>query len=452
LNLPSKLIGVSTVTYVGTTVTVTTTADHGLSTGAEITITGLTSSLTNPPNINQSLTPSGTNPAWFVITVTGLRTFTYLVVQAPTGVLNYSAASLNARPYLTSTGSASYGGNITASGTVVATLFTGNGSSLSGITGSNVIGAVPNATYSVSAASATNAGVVTTNAQPNITSVGALINLAVNGNHTVQSNVAILTASGTGAPSNIATLTYANPGYVPFINGQTITVSGMAPAAYNGTFTVGSANNTTLTYTATATATGAMTSGAGVGRIINGGASISPSGNINATYIAANGSLLTSINGSNVSKVGSATNSDTVTTNAQPNITSLGSLTGLTITGDTIMSGATATNLTASGWIKKSIGDGITAAGTSIGTAPLMSKQINNITAGSGGVKLPSVEGLMLIALNQLGTNLNIYPPDINSRVEGLAAGAPYSLGAGARVMLVSTSATQWYVMSAVYG
>jgi hypothetical protein len=81
-----------------------------------------------------------------------------------------------------------------------------------------------------------------------------------------------------------------------------------------------------------------------------------------------------------------------------------------------------------------------------------MSKQINNITGGSGGVKLPSTEGLMLIALNQLGTNLNIYPPDINSRVEGLAAGAPYSLGAGARVMLVSTSATQWYVMSAVYG
>jgi hypothetical protein len=452
LNLPSQLIGISTVTYVGTTITVTTTADHGLSTGAEITMTGLTSSLTNPPNINQSLTPSGRNPAWFVITVTGVRSFTYIAVAAPTGVLNYSAASLNARPYLTSTGSASYGGNITASGTVVATLFTGNGSSLSGITGGNVIGEVPNATYSVSAASATNAGVVTTAAQPNITSVGALINLAVNGNHTVQSNVAILTASGTGAPSNIATLTYANPGYVPFINGQTITVSGMVPAGYNGTFTVGSANNTTLTYTATASATGAMTSGAGVGRIVNGGATISPSGNINATYIAANGSLLTSINGSNVSKVGSATNADTVTGAAQTNITSLGTLTGLTISGDTNLAAANATNITASGWIKKSIGDGISAAGTSIGTATAMSKQINNVTGGSGGVKLPNIEGLMLIVLNQLGTSLNIYPFDATGRIEGLAVGAPYSLGAGARVMLVSTSATQWYVMTAVYG
>lgn len=450
LNLPSKLIGISVVSYVGTTVTVTTTADHGLSTGAEITMTGITSSLTNPPNINQSLTPSGTNPAWFVITVTGVRTFTYVVVQAPTGILNYSTASLNARPYLTSTGSASYGGNITASGTVVATLFTGNGSSLSGITGSNVIGDVPNATFSTSAGSATNAGVVTTNAQPNITSVGALINLAVNGNHTVQSNVAVLTTAGTGT---VVTLTYANPGYTPFINGQTITISGLVPSGYNGTFTVGSASATQLTYNHTAT--GAMTSGAGVGRIINGGATISPSGNINATYIAANGSLLTSINGGNVSKVGSATNADTVTGAAQTNITSLGSLTGLTVTGDTLMAGATATNITASGWIKKSIGDGISATGSSIGAAAALSKQINNVTgqtSGGTGVKLPSTEGLMLIVLNQLGVNLNVYPPDTNSRVEGLAAGAPYVLGAGARVMLVSTSTTQWYVMSAVYG
>ena len=375
LNLPSKLIGISIVSYAGTTVTVTTTADHGLSTGAEITITGITSSLTNPPNINQSLTPSGTNPAWFVITVTGVRTFTYVVVTAPTGVLNYSIASLNARPYLTSTGSASYGGNITASGTVVATLFTGNGSSLSGITGSNVIGAVPNATYSVSAASATNAGVVTTNAQPNITSVGQLINLVV-GNATANTT---------------------------FGNGTAIF-----------------------------------------------------SGNLNSAYISANGALLTALPGGNViGQVGNSALSGTVYTNAQPNITSLGSLTALTITGDTIMSGATATNITASGWIKKSIGDGISATGSSIGAATALSKQINNITgqtSGGTGVKLPSTDGLMLIVLNNIGVNLNIYPPDTSSRVEGLAAGAPYSLGAGARVMLVSTSATQWYVMSAVYG
>ena len=142
----------------------------------------------------------------------------------------------------------------------------------------------------------------------------------------------------------------------------------------------------------------------------------------------------------------------TVYTSAQPNITSLGSLTGLNVTGTTSLGGTTATNLTATGWVAKSVGDGISAAGTSIGTATAMSKQINNITGGSGGVILPSVSGLMLIVLNQLGTNLNIYPPDTGSRVETLAAGAPYSLGAGARVMLVSTSLTQWYVMSAVYG
>jgi hypothetical protein len=372
LNLPSKLIGISVVSYVGTTVTVTTTADHGLSNGSEITMTGITSSLTNPPNINQSLTPSGSNPGWFVITVTGARTFTYVVVQAPTGVLNYSTASLNARPFLTSTGSASYGGNITASGTVVATLFTGNGSSLSGITGSNVIGAVANATFATSATTATNSGTVTTNSQPNITSVGQLINLVVG-------------------------------------NGSANTTFGNGTASF--------------------------------------------SGNINSAYISANGALLSSLPGGNVvGQVGNSLVTGTVYTSAQPNITSLGDLTGLNVTGTTSLGGTTATNITASGWIKKSIGDGISAAGTSIGTATAMSKQINNITGGSGGVKLPSTEGLMLIVLNQLGTNLNIYPPDASSKVETLAAGAPYSLGAGARVMLVSTSATQWYVMSAVYG
>jgi hypothetical protein len=53
---------------------------------------------------------------------------------------------------------------------------------LSAITGANVTGTVANATFATSAASATTAGTVTTNAQPNITSVGTLSGLTVSGN------------------------------------------------------------------------------------------------------------------------------------------------------------------------------------------------------------------------------------------------------------------------------
>jgi hypothetical protein len=73
-------------------------------------------------------------------------------------------------------------GNIVAgaggSGNVTATFFIGNGSTLTSITGANVTGYVPLATE------ANTAGTVTTNAQPNITSVGTLTSLDVTGNTT----------------------------------------------------------------------------------------------------------------------------------------------------------------------------------------------------------------------------------------------------------------------------
>jgi len=61
-------------------------------------------------------------------------------------------------------------------GIFTAPFLAGNGNGLSNIQGANVSGAVT---------SATTAGTVTTNAQPNITSVGTLANLSVTGNTTV---------------------------------------------------------------------------------------------------------------------------------------------------------------------------------------------------------------------------------------------------------------------------
>ena len=63
--------------------------------------------------------------------------------------------------------------------------------------------------------------------------------------------------------------------------------------------------------------------------------SISTTGNVTAGYVAGNGSLLTNITGANVSgQVANAVVAGTVTTAAQPNITSVGTLTSLTSSGN----------------------------------------------------------------------------------------------------------------------
>jgi hypothetical protein len=75
--------------------------------------------------------------------------------------------------------------------------------------------------------------------------------------------------------------------------------------------------------------------------------SISTSGNITAGYVIGNGSALTSITGANITgtvanatfatsagTATTATTAGTVTTNAQPNITSVGTLSSLTVTGN----------------------------------------------------------------------------------------------------------------------
>ena len=92
---------------------------------------------------------------------------------------NFLAGTLTtaAQPNITSVGTLT---SLGVNGTVTAVAFTantgsftGNGADVSSLAGANVTGTVSNATYATSAGSATTAGTVTTNAQPNITSVGA---------------------------------------------------------------------------------------------------------------------------------------------------------------------------------------------------------------------------------------------------------------------------------------
>jgi hypothetical protein len=138
------------------------------------------------------------------------------------------------------------------------------------------------------ATSATTAGTVTTAAQPNITSVGTLSSLAVTGNTTSGNFVGTLNGSG----ANVTSISATN------ISAGTLAQARLANAAV----TLGS---TALTLGATVTTVAGLTSVT------------------STTFVGALTGAATS-----------ATTAGTVTTAAQPNITSVGTLSALSVTGN----------------------------------------------------------------------------------------------------------------------
>ena len=159
------------------------------------------------------------------------------------------------------------------------------------VAGANVSGAVANATYADTSGSATTAGTVTTNAQPNITSVGTLTGLVVSGNITPNANITYDLGNNTNRFKDL------------YLAGNSIILGAQ---------------------TISANATG-----------------ITVSGNLSG-----DASGLSNIVGANVTgQVGNALVASTVYTNAQPNITSVGTLTSANVSGDALVAG----NLTVGG-------------------------------------------------------------------------------------------------------
>ena len=167
-----------------------------------------------------------------------------------------------------------------------------------------------NAQYANVANTANIANTVSKNAQPNITSVGTLSGLTVSGitNLGVVGNIRIyggssgytLSTDGTGNLSWVATSSSGNAN-----------ISGSNTQIFfndNNSTTLGASANLTFDKT---------------------------SNTLIVDKIVANGASLSSITGSNVTgQVGNALVASTVYTNAQPNITSVGTLTSLTVTGN----------------------------------------------------------------------------------------------------------------------
>jgi hypothetical protein len=273
----------------------------------------------------------------------------------------------------------------------VFTDISGNGAGLTNISGANVIGQVPNALV---------AGTVYTNSQPNITSLGTLTSLSVSGNL----NAANLIGNHFGSGAGLSSIPGAN-------------VTGQVPnSLITGTvYTNAQPNITSL---------GTLTS-------------LSVSGNINVTNINitgnyfGNGIGLTNIPGANVTgQVPNALVAGTVTTNAQPNITSVGTLTSLSVTG----------NLNAANLIGIHYGDGGNLTNLKI------SNQIANCNSN---VVIPECNGNILIHHNgiligtlaaniiSLGPQAGLTSQGINTLAFGALAGSntqgDYSVAIGDR-------------------
>jgi hypothetical protein len=226
---------------------------------------------------------------------------------------------------------------------VSANYFVGNGYLLTNINGSNVSGTVANASH------ATTANTVVDAAQPNITSLGTLSSLSVTGN-IVSGNV--YANSGTiGASLVTGTLTTAAQ--------PNITSLGSLESLFVGNATSNvSITNGTVTSTANITAPYFIGNVVGniSGNIVvpgtntsvlfnndgNAGASSNFTFNKDTNVATVNGNLVAGNVYANTGTIGANLLTGTLTTAAQPNITSLGDLTSLGVTGN-----ATVANLIA---------------------------------------------------------------------------------------------------------
>jgi hypothetical protein len=221
-----------------------------------------------------------------------------------------------------STGSSSNAGTIVGNWTVSpGSVING----LSNIAGANVTGIVGNALISQFANTANIANIVTVNAQPNITSVGTLTGLNVNGGITAV-NITSNTGIFAGNAAGLFNIPIANlVGTFPTINNA----NNAAQANVANTVSDNNQPNITSVGTLTSLIVTGNTQLAGPVVALGGNGNVRITGGVNGQVLTTDGS-----GGLSWSNTGAANTALTVINGAQPNITSLGTLTALNVSGN----------------------------------------------------------------------------------------------------------------------
>jgi hypothetical protein len=170
----------------------------------------------------------------------------------------------------------------------------------------------------------------------------------------------------------------------------------------------------------------------------------------NTGVFTGNGNGLSSLVGANVTgQVGNALVAGTVYTNAQPNITSVGTLTSLSSSGNIVAPNVQANT----GYFIRSVATGISAAGSTQGTATAITKEINvvsTVSSGNGVVLPTAVAGMSIHITNTSANSLLVYPAT-NGIINSLSANAAFTHGAGATLTYLAPTTTQWYTVGATY-
>lgn len=155
--------------------------------------------------------------------------------------------------------------------------------------------------------------------------------------------------------------------------------------------------------------------------------------NANISFNAATGLLTTS----------------TLAVTGNANVGNLGTAGLIVATGN-----VTGGNLVATSYHIRSITTGITAAGSTQGTATALTKEINvvsTVSSGANGVVLPTaVAGMVLIVNNTSANTLNVYPAT-GGAVNSGSTNAAYSHVSGASIQYYATSGTRWYTVGATF-
>ena len=263
--------------------------------------------------------------------------------------------------------------------TVISQAFFGNGAGISNLNSANISGTVKTA-LSVTVAS-----------QPNITSVGTMTGLNVQGLLVASNGSAISNLNSANIVGSVPTalsVTVASQPNITSLGTLTgLTVSGLAVISNGSAIsnlnsanivgTVGSAQSVTAAAQPNVTSVGTLT---GL--------------NVQGLVVISNGSAISNLNSSNIfGTVGTALS---VTTPAQPNITSVGTLTGLTVSGLAVISnGSAISNLNSANIV-----------GT-VGTAQSVTATAQTNITSVGTLTGLTVSGLVVISNGSGISNLN---------------------------------------------
>ena len=441
-----------------------------------------------------SATTAGTVTTAAQPNITSVGTLTSLGVSGNAAALNISVSNNVTASTLTS--------NV-AGGTAPLTV-----TSTTRVSNLNVAQAGVADTISVSAGTGNNFIIFANAATGNVaelTSTGLIANLS---NNSITATTFVGAVSGdisAGTNANASNISSGTLNQARLAN-SSLTVNGTA-IALGGSATITAVNPSALTI---GTGLGGTSYNGSTGVTITNTGVTSITAGTNIAVSGATGAVTVSVTGT----VPTATTAGTVTTAAQPNITSVGTLTALAVTGNTTIrsnvayvspnaantinnqmlnggtlawsgnagqlfsitdsmtgniftvndvSGIPMISVDAGGNIQFAASGGfvsfgvttaITAAGSTQGTATALTRPINVVStvSASTGVILPTVPaGARIIIMNTSGTALNVYPPS-GALINSAATNAAYSMPAGTRLEFVSVSATQWYTLNATYG